>query len=99
MVRAARQRRGSGAVNARTNFSSSDQRLERAIRELSTGLQTDSVDNDASRKPASCLVLRPMAQLSRAADLLCRIIDLRRFSASYQPPCEQKMWISRESNR
>ncbi|WP_353189868.1 hypothetical protein [Pandoraea pnomenusa] len=43
-----------GAANARHFFSASDQGLALSILKLSTGLQTDSVDNEASsnRQPA-----------------------------------------------
>lgn len=83
-----------GAANARRIFLSPDQRLESSIRELSTGLQTDSVDNPTRRKAAPRLVLQHMAQLSRAAILPCRISNLPCFSASYQRACEQKVWIN-----
>jgi len=39
------------AANARHPFPLSDQGLEEAIRELSTGLQTNSVDNELPRNP------------------------------------------------
>jgi hypothetical protein len=40
-----------GAANARRLFPPSDQGLEEAIRKLSTGLQTDSVDNEFLQNP------------------------------------------------